>query len=222
MSSSRSERPRWARVGARAGARVGAASALVAALAGGCAPDTRRYRFGENVTGLRFELFDESEGIHPSTITLANPRNPFRHDSIGEQTRFDLLAYGGNAGGFYAWATLLARNPTGEHQFFTATKLHDIAVSGELDSAEDVCRVTRMAGRAYQAVLDAFPGSVSYLEDGSSYALAPLAYRGIEALGLRVEGGWVLASDGAGHEVVVRMGEPPAAAVEEGADPCAP
>lgn len=200
------------------------AVALASPLASGCEPDGRRVRFGENITGLRFELFDESEGIHPSTITLGNPRNPFRFHPIGEQTRFEILAYGGNAGAFYAWATLLARAPTGEHQFFTAAKLHDIAVSGELDTPEEVCRVTRMAGRAYQAVLDGFPGSVSYLEDGTSYALAPLAYRGIEALGLTVQGGWVLAGDGDGHEVVVRMGGGPPAPTdgEEAVDPCAP
>ena len=48
---------------------------LVFAASCGEAPE---YRFGENITGLRFELFDENEGIHPNDITLTNPRNPFR------------------------------------------------------------------------------------------------------------------------------------------------
>lgn len=198
-------------------ATVAATSSLGACIESG------EYRYGENVTGLRFELFHEDEGIYPSDVTLTNPRNPFRDHPIGEETKFQLLARGGNAGGFYAWATLLARAPSGENQFYTATKLHDIAVSGELESAEDVCRVTHMAGRAYQAVLDEFPDSVSYLEDGVPFYLAPLAYRGIQDLGLRVRGDWVLATDADGNEVVVRIAgrDTPRPEIEpEEEDPC--
>lgn len=216
MSRSRSERAR-----SRALTRWRLVGFVV--LAGACI-ESGEYRYGENVTGLRFEIFDEDEGIHPADVTLTNPRNPFRDHPIGEETKFLLLAQGGNAAGFYAWATLLARAPSGENQFYTATKLHDVAVSGELSSAEEVCRVTRMAGRAYQAVLDFFPDSVSYLEDGTPFYLAPLAYRGIEDLGLRVRGDWVLATDAGGNEVAVRIAgrDTPRPEIEQEVDPCAP
>ena len=199
-------------------------------LAAGCEEDVeRRYRFGTNITGIQFEFFDENEGIHPSDIVLTNPNNPFRNHPIGADTKFEILANGGNAGAFYAWATLLAAIPTGEHQFFTAVKLHDIATSGELETEEEVCRVTLMAGRGYQVVLDEFPDSVSFLEDGTPFYLAPLAYRGIESLGLQVQGDWVLSVDANGNEVVTRIAGsdtprtvfPPPPELE-GFDPCAP
>ena len=53
--------------------------------------DTQEYRFGFNTTGIQFELFSETEGIHPSEVTLDNPRNPFREFNIGEDTKFDIL-----------------------------------------------------------------------------------------------------------------------------------
>lgn len=203
--------------------------ALVGALAlvlGSSCIESGEYRFGENVSGLRFELFDEDEGIYPSDVVLTNPRNPFRNHPIGDETKWELLSEGGNAGGFYAWATLLARVPSGENQYYTATKLHDIAVSGELESAEDLCRVTLMAGRAYQVVLDEFPDSVSFLESGAPFYLAPLAFHGIEDLGLTVEGDWVVAVDADGNEVVVRISgvDTPRTDYSEDdeEDPCAP
>ena len=48
---------------------------LLAASACGDDPDPL---FGENISGVTYEFFDEEEGIHPSTIILDNPRNPFR------------------------------------------------------------------------------------------------------------------------------------------------
>ena len=183
------------------------------------------YRFGENITGIRYEFFHEDEGIYPSDVVLVNPNNPFRNHPIGEETKFDILSGGGNAGAFYAWATLLARAPNGEHQFYTATKLHDIAVSGEVEDPEERCRVTLMAGRAYQTVLDEFPDSVSFLADGTPFYLAPLAYHGIEDLGLSVQGDWVLATDDEGNEVIVRIAgiDTPRTdyTPEDAEDPCA-
>ena len=104
----------------------------LALLAAACGGDNEQYRFGFNTTGIQFELFDETEGIHPSEVTLDNPRNPFREFNIGEDTKFDILDDGGNAGAFYAWATVLAGQPTGENQYYTATKLRDLFLSNEV------------------------------------------------------------------------------------------
>jgi hypothetical protein len=201
------------------------AALLLAGLAGGCTEEPGDYRFGFNVTGIEFTFFDEDEGIFPSDVTLTNPNNPFRFTGVAPDTKFELLAQGGNAGGFYAMATVLASIPTGEHQFFTAVKLHDMAVSGELaDDPEVECRVTRMAARAYQTVLDEFPDAVSFLQDATPFYLAPLAYGGIQDLGLPVQGDWVLATDDDGNEVVVRIGgrdaPRPDFTPEDAEDPC--
>lgn len=207
---------------------------LVGLTLGGCAIDAGEYEFGFNITGIEFVFFDETEGVFPSQVTLANPNNPFRGVNRpafldADATRFDVLTSGGNAGAFYYWATLLARIPIGEHQFFTAAKLHDIATSNELDDPVDRCRVRLLAGDAYQAVLDEFPDAVSFLEDGTPFYLAPLAYRGIRNLGLDVQGDWVLAVGPNGEEVVTRVAGsdlprieiPPPEGMED-FDPCMP
>ncbi len=164
----------------------------VLAVACGDAPE---FRFGRNITGIEFEFFDESEGVHPSKVTLENPRNPFREYSIGEDARFEILANGGNAGAFYAWATLLANIPIGENQFYTAAKLRDIYESGEL-AEEDRETVRQMAVDGFQAILDCFPDSLLFETTGTfAFRLATLAYEEIIGLGGVVEGDWVLVQD---------------------------
>lgn len=160
------------------------------------------YRFGTNVSGIRFELVSADEGIHPDTSVLSNPRNPFRRWSIGDDTKFQLLNSGGSAGGFYAWATLLARVATGEHQFYTARKLGEIADSNELSGA-DQATVKQMTIRAYQSVLDNFPDSVTFDATGTTaFRLATPAYKAIVARGGKVRGDWVLVQTADGEEAV--------------------
>jgi len=162
---------------------------LVLAAACGEAPE---YRFGENITGIQFELFDVTEGIHPSKVTLNNPRNPFREFNVGEDTKFDILDSGGNAGAFYAWATVLAGQPTGENQFYTATKLRDIFLANEV-TQEDRGTVRQMAIDGFQRVLDCFPNSVFFDVTGTfSRRLATSAYLEILELGGVPQGDWVL------------------------------
>lgn len=157
--------------------------------------DPAQFRFGQDITGIEFELFDESEGVHPSTVTLENPRNPFRDYNIGEDARFEILANGGNAGAFYAWATLLAQIPIGENQFYVAAKLRDIYESGEV-AEEDQETVRRMAVDGFQAILDCFPDSLLFETTGTfAFRLATLAYEEILGLGGVVQGDWVLVQD---------------------------
>jgi hypothetical protein len=166
--------------------------------------DTQEYRFGFNTTGIQFELFSETEGIHPSEVTLDNPRNPFREFAIGEDTKFDILDSGGNAGAFYAWATVLAGQPTGENQFFTAIKLRDIYEANEVPEEERET-VRRMAVNGFQAVLDCFPDSLLFETTGTfSFRLATLAYEEILDLGGLPQGDWILVTDSRGNPSVVR------------------
>lgn len=208
--------------------------ALVGLTLGGCALDAGEYEFGFNITGLEFEFYDETEGVFPSDVTLGNPNNPYRDLTVffldEDATRFDVLTDGGNAGAFYYWATLLARVPIGEHQFLTATKLRDIALSGELENEVEQCRVKHMAGDAFQAVLDEFPESVLFTPDGlTPIYLAPLAFQNIQDLGLEVKGDWVLAVGPNGEPIVTRISgsdlprtEFPPPPGQEDFDPCMP
>jgi hypothetical protein len=165
------------------------------------------WRFGVNITGLHFELYDDSEGIHPSDVVLDNPRNPFRDTFIGEEAKWEILSEGGNAGGFYAWATLLARDPTGENQFYAAVKLAHIYAAGEAPEGQRET-VRLMAIAAFQSVLDNFPDSVTYDATGTIPSrLATPAYLAIEELGGRPAGGWVLVATPAGGQEAVQGGD---------------
>jgi len=176
----------------------------LALLAAACGGDNEQYRFGFNTTGIQFEFFNETEGIHPSEVTLDNPRNPFREFVIGADTKFDILDDGGNAAAFYAWATVLAGQPTGENQFYTATKLRDIVQANEV-AQEDRETVRQMAIEGFQRVLDCFPNSVFFDVTGTfSRRLAPLAYVEILELGGAPQGDWILVQDSNGNPTAVR------------------
>ena len=169
-----------------------------------CGDDSARYRFGENITGIQFELFSETEGIHPSEVTLSNPHNPFREFIIGEDTKFDILDDGGNAAAFYAWATVLAGQPTGENQYYTATKLRDIFFANEVPQ-QDRQIVRQMAINGFQRVLDCFPDSVFFDTTGTfSRRLATPAYLEILELGGAPEGDWILVEDSNENPTAVR------------------
>ena len=175
---------------------------LVFAASCGEAPE---YRFGRNMTGIRFEIFDATEGIHPSKVTLSNPRNPFRDIVISDDVKFDILANGGNAGAFYAWAALLANIGIGENQYGVATKLRDIDLSNEVANPEDRETVRLMAINAFQAILDCFPDQLLFEATGTfGFRLSTLAYNEILDLGGVPQGDWVLVTNSRGEPEAVR------------------
>lgn len=169
-----------------------------------CGGDNEEFRFGFNATGIEFVFFSENEGIHPSRDTLQNPNNPFREFAIGEDTKFDILDGAGNAGAFYGLAVALAGQPTGENQFFVASKLRDLALSGEV-AEEDQKTVREMAIAAFQRVLDCFPDSQLYDVTGTfPRKLATPAYLQILDLGGAVEGDWTLTHNSDGEPQAIR------------------
>ena len=166
--------------------------------------DDPEYEFGFNTTGIEFELFDPTEGIHPSKVTLNNPHNPFRESGVSDGTKFQILGDGGNAGAFYAWATVLADIPIGENQFFTAVKLRDIYESNEV-AEEDRETVRQMAVDGFQALLDCFPESLLFESSGTlALRLAPLAYAQILELGGVPQGDWIVVVDSRGNATAVQ------------------
>ncbi|MFW2389689.1 MAG: hypothetical protein ACN4G0_15230 [Polyangiales bacterium] len=163
------------------------------------------YRFGENITRLEFELFDPTEGIHPSKVTLDNPRNPFRDIVISDDLKFDILVNGGNAGAFYAWASLLATIAIGENQYGVATKLRDIYLANEVATPEERETVRLMAIDAFQAILDCFPDQLLFDPTGTfGFRLSTLAYNGILELRGVPQGDWVLITNSRGEPEAVR------------------
>lgn len=175
-----------------------------AALEAGCEVDPAQARFGLPVAGLTLRLFSDDVGVHPSKDILADPENPFAVSGVGAETKWELLADGGNVAAFYAWGTLLAKQPTGEHQFYTARMAAAIAGTGAVPDA-DRARLRAIALRGFQAVLDAFPESVTFDALGSTaFRLATPAYQAIIDLGGRPRGDWVVVATPDGGREVVR------------------
>jgi hypothetical protein len=198
---------------ASASSRVLLAAAL-AALALGCG-EPAQYRFGVNLSGLVLGPVSATEGIYPDISVLRDPANPFARypmgsDDAGIATKWRVLNGGtsgvglGPVAGFYAFATALAGEPTGENQYYTAKMLDQVYRSGAVadPGASPVSTllpdggslVKEMAIEAYQRTLDAFPNGISYLDASATtyFRTATPAYLGIVGLGGRVKGSWSL------------------------------
>ncbi len=172
----------------------------------GCEIDPAEFRFGEQLTGLEFNLHSDKMGIHPNDDVLGDPNNPFRNTGIDFQsdTKFEILADGGHVGAFYAWATILAIAPNGEHQYFTAVSLENIFVNEEAPP-DDLPIIQDMAIQGYQSLLDNFPDAIQFNEDGEPIGrFATLSYQAIVRLGAQPTGDWVLVLTPSGGEEAVR------------------
>jgi hypothetical protein len=172
------------------------------------------YRFGENVSGLRFAPVSPSEGVFPSPAVLFDPANPFRTDQFnlrlqpdgGVGTKWALLSSVGGVPAFYAFATALANEPTGENQFYSAQTLGQIALTGAYADSTTREKVTAMAVAGYQSMLDNFPNAVTYDATGkTAFPLATQAYTSAVALGGTIVG-WSLVTSADGTPVAVRNG----------------
>ncbi len=177
-----------------------------------CGPPAE-YRFGTNVTGLRFKPVDFTEGIYPSQSVMKDPANPFRlsrsnltfQPDGGVGTKWQLLGSIGGVPTFYAFATALTLEPTGENQFYTAQMLGEIAQSGAFDDAVTQQQIRNMAIAGYRASLDFFPHSVSYLADGVTFfSVDLLAYQGAVALGSPMRGYALVQNPDGGTAAVIR------------------
>jgi hypothetical protein len=178
---------------------------LAFGLAGCTQPEAPGYLYGHNLTQLEFEITDLKMGIHPDTSVLEDENNPFRGGMAGPEIRWVINDEASHAAGFYSWATLLANQPIGENQYYTALKLRALHDEGEV-SAAALPFVRDMAIGAFQAVLDHFPGSATYDITGTiPYRLAPLAYQQILEMGGSVEGGWVLVQTANGGVEAVQI-----------------
>jgi hypothetical protein len=172
----------------------------------GCAEiEPAEYDYGLDLDNLTYNLFTLSTGVYPSADVLDDPNNPFTR-GVGRQTKWDIQSADLPIASYYAWATWLTGEPTGEAQFYTALNLHAI-YDRRLADPDDLYYVRLIALDAYQTVLDEFPDAVTYDATGTiAYDLAPSAYAGIQALGGVVEGDWVLITNADGSTVLIQGG----------------
>lgn len=174
---------------------------------GGCETPGPQYVYGIPLGALEIELIGPDVGVYPDTSVLTDPNNPFR-DGLSGDMKFQVLEAGPIAG-FYAFATALSGEPTGENQYYTANQLQ-LVWGGGLAEPDELALVRDLALRGYQNVLDVFTGAVTYDVTGRvAFDLMPLAILGIEALGGEPLNGWHLVVDEDGQLVAVQSGVSP-------------
>ncbi|NTX03206.1 MULTISPECIES: hypothetical protein [Myxococcus] len=166
--------------------------------------DRASYVYGEPLEDLTLEVYDPTMGVYPSTVILDDPNNPFADSTPGTETKWVLQANAGPVAAFYSWATVLARGPYGEAQYYVGLNLLGVYQNG-LARQEDLPVVRDMAIRSYQSVLDNFPDAVTYDSTGTiPYELLTPSYKAIVEMGGTVTGGWVLVRTSSGGERAVR------------------
>ena len=160
--------------------------------------------YGDVIGQEPLRLYSENVGVYPDTSVLEDPNNPFLGDIPVGDLKWDIESFGTDVAAFYSWASILAVEPTGEHQFYTAQNLANIYANG-LAVQEDLERVREQAIAAYQAVLDAFPDAESFDSSGTfAFELITPTYFAILDLGGVPEGAWLVVDDANGNPRVVR------------------
>ena len=128
-------------------------------------------------TDVVLNLACENVGVHPETCVLEDPENPFANVAITEfninnpDAPFNKLTLAasippgpeGAKARFYLWATALARQASGENQYFTALALHELFDANSTEVNEGVGSVDELtraqALKAYESVLVNFFGA---------------------------------------------------------------
>ena len=149
----------------------------------GCAPKEGEWRLGDDLTDVRFVPWTEDVGVFPDESILGDPNNPFAGNlDPNSDIKWELQDSGCDRA-VYSWATALAVQPTGEHQFYTASCMQALYDGGRVDD-EDLFLVYTLAVRGYEQVLESFPGSVTYDATGTvAYELAPIAEAALQSIG---------------------------------------
>jgi hypothetical protein len=176
--------------------------AFLLVLLAGCAADG--VPFAPEVLPTELHLDTAGEGVHPDRSVLDDPGNPFTVGALAQDLVWDLQSSGGPVAGFYAWATINARGPSGARQYYAALDLKAV-VELELAAPDHLPVVRARAIRGFQSMLDHFPDAVTYDVTGTiAWELATPAVKAIIALGGVPQGGWVLVSGADGSVIAVR------------------
>lgn len=180
---------------------------LAAVLLTGCEEiDDPSFEFGSVLADLELELISDTVGVHPDNSVIFDTNNPFRQ-GVTIEGKFAVLD-DGPIPGFYAFATALVGEPTGENQWFSANQMQLIH-ERRLADPNDLALVRKIAIQGYQTVLDEFPGAVTFDATGRlRFDLMASAVQGIIDLGGEPENGWTLATDADGNPIAVQSGAP--------------
>lgn len=158
-------------------ALLGAATLIVAGCAG--ERDENDGELANSIllpTDVVLNLYCEDVGVFPETCVLEDPENPyatttileFNENNPGAENKFDLynaIPRGptGAKARFYLWATALARQASGENQYYTALHLHELFdANSNVLSEDELAR--EQALKAYRSVLDNFFGSITLFQ----------------------------------------------------------
>ncbi|MDA3884623.1 MAG: hypothetical protein PF638_03410 [Candidatus Delongbacteria bacterium] len=102
-------------------------------------------------------LYSENVGLYPDKSILDDPNNPYADASLNMENVWDLNdECPSPKAKFYLWATVTAKFPTGEHQYYTALSLHELYTAGGSLNAKE------QAIKAYRSVLDHFFDSTTW------------------------------------------------------------
>ena len=159
--------------------------------------------YGDTLDQIELNLADATSGVHPSQAVMMDPNNPFRSARSGPETKWQIESAGHPIASFYSWATWLATEPTGEHQYYTALSLRSV-LQRALVPEDKREQVRVMAIEGFRAVLEHFPDAVTYDFTGTvAYPIALDAYRALVELG-GDPGPWRVIEDVNGAEVLVQ------------------
>lgn len=187
------------------------ASAAVCALALAALPACEEqpdpeYVYGQSLADVEFVVLDPDQGVYPNASITSHPENPFRR-GISLEAKFDASTVG-PVPAFYAWAQALAQEPTGEHQFFTASAARDI-YRFRLADDEDLVYARDIAIRGYQNCLNEFPDSTATFDATGNlrFDLLVRTIQELESLGGDVPPGWALVQQQDGSFVATYSGD---------------
>jgi len=176
---------------------------VLAAPLGGCLEEGD-FVYGTQVEDKPLRLHSEQVGIYPNRSVLDDPNNPFRDSWPTATSKWEIESAAGNVVAFYSWATVLAYEPTGEAQYYTALNLEQVYKNGQAVQ-EDLDAVKELAVAGYQSVLDNFPDAQSFDASGTvAFDLVTPSYLAIVALGETPTGDWVLVDSASGQPRAVR------------------
>jgi hypothetical protein len=137
-------------------------------------------------TDLRLDLYCADFGLFNETCVLDDPDNPYAQANLNNDNKFDQVPDGATSpkGLVYYWATIQARAPNGENQFFTAQALYGLSNASCSQLMQD------QAQRAYRSVMDNYLTDVTFFSTGDfglfPEVFYPFPVRVVAANGMRL------------------------------------